>query len=84
MADLARSHIVARRIKAARKARGWNQDRLVEALAEHGYRITKNTLCTKETGRRPQISVDLLTAASHALDIPVTTLLGLDDEHPTP
>ena len=84
MPNLTRSTIVARRIKAARTARGWSQDRLVEALAEHGYHITKNTLCTKETGRRPQISVDFLAAASHAFDIPVTTLLGLDDEHPTP
>ena len=84
MADVARSITVARRIKAARKARGWSQDRLVEALAEHGYRITKNSLCTKETGRRPQISVDLLAAASQAFGIPVATLLGLDDEHPTP
>lgn len=73
------SDITATQLRAARERAGLSRPAFVVLLAHHGYTTSVATLCYKEVRRIHTIDVDLLVAASHALGIPVTRLLGLPD-----
>jgi transcriptional regulator with XRE-family HTH domain len=77
------TQIVARRVREARKSRGWTQAELAERLEEVGYPKTRDTLTKLESGQQRGISVDDVFALAAALGVnPVHLLTPLEDNVP--
>ena len=66
--------IFARRVREARKRRGWSQQDLADRLAALGYPMTRVVLTKLEQGKR-QATVEDLFAIGHALGVPLVYLL---------
>jgi transcriptional regulator with XRE-family HTH domain len=77
------AQIVARRVREARKSRGWSQGELAEQLRAIGYPKTRETLTKLESGHNRNITVDDLFALAVALGVnPVHLLAPLEDDVP--
>lgn len=71
------SEVIAGRVRALRMARGWDQARLSERLAEVGFPIDRAVLSKIETGgtRQAHLTVDECFAFADALVIDRLELL---------
>lgn len=77
--------VIADRVKALRKGRGWSAERLAEAMAAVGIPWTRVVVTKLETGRRPGVSVEELFALAFVLDVaPVHLLVPIDAEAKAP
>lgn len=75
------AQIAARRIKEARKSRGWTQEQLSERLGEVGYPKTREVLTKLESGSYRGVSIDDMFGLAAALGVfPVHLLTPLEDE----
>lgn len=73
---------VARRIKEARKARGWSVRHLAERCAEEGMpSLDRSTLAKIEAGQRQRLGIDELLVLARALNVGLVYLVfPLDDD----
>jgi transcriptional regulator with XRE-family HTH domain len=79
------SEILARRVKEARKGRGWSQEQLAdEATKRYGYPLARSTVAKIEQGgTRADARLGDLLALAAALEVPPVHLLTPDvDEAP--
>lgn len=80
--DARRPHeVIASRVRALRKGRGWSAERLAKEMSKVGVPWERMVVTKLETGRRKSITVEELLALAYVLDVaPVYLLLPVDDE----
>lgn len=67
-------------VRRERQRRGWSAQELAARCAALGVPVTRSSLADLETGRRPSVTVQTVTAVAAALDVPPVVLLyPLDD-----
>lgn len=73
---------IARRVREARKARGWSAQQLAERCADLGMpELDRSTIANIENGRRQRVGVDELLVLALALGVaPVHLLVPLHEE----
>lgn len=69
----------ARRIRELRESNGWSQTEVSSRLAEFGQTIGPSRISSIEL-RGQGVTLDLAEAFSQAFDVPLWTLLDLDDD----
>jgi transcriptional regulator with XRE-family HTH domain len=75
--------VIAARVRALRKDRGWSAERLADAMREVGVPFDKTVVANLETGRRRFVTVQELLALAVVLGVaPTHLLVPLDDETP--
>src|SRR5690606_3552306 len=80
--DARRPHeVIASRVRALRKGRGWSAERLAKEMSKVGVPWERMVVTKLETRRRKSITVEELLALAYVLDVaPVYLLLPVNDE----
>jgi Helix-turn-helix domain len=74
------TRVVAARMIALRKKRGWSADELAKQMKAAGIPWERIVVTKLETGRRASVSTDELVALAAVLNCPLVMLLTTDDE----